>query len=92
MDKFISENNTEIIHKRTELMVKSKPEVLDIITSTKLNLSKHSLVAGKFGRTDCLPFSEVVPEIVNTMEGHPEKPYHSFIGLKKEYVVSNTAN
>lgn len=65
-------------------MVKSKPDVLDIITSTKINLHKQSMAAGKFGRTDCLPFSEIVPNIVETMDDHPDKPAYSFIGIEKQ--------
>ena len=66
-------------------MIKSEPEVLDIILNHTNDLNKNrKLSVGKFGHNDFLPFSEIVPDIVNKMENHPIKPQPTFSSFDSE--------
>ena len=86
MEEFIQKNTKEINQKRTELMIKSKSEVLDIIIGERSQLNKNNMITGNFGHSDSLPFSEIVPDIVESLDNHPEKPVCSFISLKRERI------
>lgn len=81
---FITNHSNEIIEKRTKLMIDSKPAVLNIILDYMKSLNDQDKPLGKFSHTDYLPFAEVVPAIVDSMENHPIKPKLTFVGLPKE--------
>lgn len=84
LEKFIASNSTSIIQLRTQLMLESKPEVLEIIIDYMQKLHSSGQKIGKYNHIDYLPFAEIVPTIVESMERHPVKPKLSFIGLPKE--------
>lgn len=84
IEEFIVTHSNQIIEKRTELMIDSKPEVLEIILNHLKALNNEELQLGTFSHTDYLPFADCVPAIVESMEDHPVKPKLVFVGFSKE--------
>lgn len=84
LEDYISEYTTSIIERRTQLMLQSKPQVMEIILEHMRRLSSSDQAASKYSHSDFLPFADIIPNIVATMDKHPIRPQLSFVNLSKE--------